>query len=688
MKKIGVVLMAVVSAVIGLTGCGTDTSTAQTPTTQTPTTQTPTTQTSAAQSSPTAQTHIKRSIPNGGSWTVLVYLCGTDLETQGGCASINIAEMAEAIPSEQVNVVIETGGTADWAIDAISSEELQRWRVVPGDIELVDSTPLANMGDGNTLGEFLSWGVKTYPADKYACILWDHGGGSVAGIAADELFGGDTLDLKELAVGFSMAEQQFELIGFDACLMSTLETAAALSPYGRYMTASQEWEPGSGWDYAKWLSSLAENPSADGLAVGRVICDSFYEKCAVNGMESLATLAVTDLSKISALAAAFDAMAAEMKGFTATPEKLQPLTQAIVRAENYGGNNANEGYANMVDLGDLTLCAEGVLSTTGEAVLEGLIAAVPYHVEGSGRQKSNGLSVYVPLLAVEEEMNAYATLAAMSGEYLRFLEGMYDWEAPPNTVIHQPMQPTLSEAQDMPVTEPVSLDTITIAQALNRDEFQLHYSIDISEDGYILLNVDEGTEIINTVAFDLFYHDEETNSLWYLGSDYDVNESEDGTQFWDNFRNVWTIIGDKLCMMDALSFTDDYILYTVPVTVNGSATNLRMLYHMEAGEYEVIGTWDGMDGQNGMSSREVHKLKDGDVVTFLFAAADLASGEAYEFEGESFTVNGPVVAEEATLFDGDYYYQYAITDIFGNSYESDMARMSSVDGEITVELVE
>ncbi|MEG1943583.1 MAG: clostripain-related cysteine peptidase, partial [Angelakisella sp.] len=102
------------------------------------------------------------------------------------------------------------------------SQELGRWRVISEDIELVDSAPLANMGDGNTLGEFLSWGVKAYPADKYACILWNHGGGSVAGIAADELFDYDTLDLKELSKGLSMAGTQFELVGFDACLMATI----------------------------------------------------------------------------------------------------------------------------------------------------------------------------------------------------------------------------------------------------------------------------------------------------------------------------------------------------------------------------------------------------------------------------------------------------------------------------------
>lgn len=629
--------------------------------------------------------------PGGGAWTVLVYLCGTDLETQGGFASANIEEMTAAAQSENVTVVFQTGGTEQWEFDAIDENSLERWEVGAGGFELVDSRPLASMGAAETLGEFLHWGVETYPADRYACVLWDHGGGSVAGIAADELYGGDTLDLRELAGGFSMAGVPFELVGFDACLMSTVETAAAICPYARYMVASQELEPGTGWDYAVWLGYLAENPAVDGLDTGRVICDSFYEKCAADGTESLATLAVTDLSKIPALVRSFDRAAAEMKGFTAAPEKLRPLTQAMVRAESYGGNNDSEGYTNMVDLGDLTLCAEGVLSDTGGALLDDLFAAVPYRVAGSARQKSNGLSVYVPLGIADGELDAYAGLAAVSGEYLRFFEGLYDWKVPDGVVVNQPVLSPESAALEaepaLPVSEPVELGGITIAEALGHADYSLEYSLALSEDGYILLNVDGGSEIIRTVAFDLFYLDEESNALWYLGSDYDVNQSDDGTQYWDNFRGVWTIVNDSLCMMQALSFTDDYILYTVPVKVNGSPTNLRMLYHMDTAEYEVIGTWDGIDRESGMSSREVKKLADGDKVTLVFTAADLDTGETYEFDGDSFTVSGPVAAEEAVLFDGVYYYQYAVTDIFGKEYESDMAMMTSQDGEITVELI-
>lgn len=626
---------------------------------------------------------IKLSNPEGETWTVLVYLCGTDLETNGGFASVNLQEMALAAQTENVRVLFQTGGTQQWQVDGIDPSKIQRWRVIPESIELEDTQPLANMGEAETLGDFLEWGVANYPADKYMVLLWDHGGGSVAGVAVDELYGGDTLNLKELSEGLGMAGVQFEVVGFDACLMATLETAAAVTPYARYMVASQELEPGTGWDYTDWLNYLAENPAADGLDVGERICDGFYEKCSLIGAESMATLSVTDLSKIPELTGAFDAMAAEMKSYTADAEKLQPLTQAIAKAENYGGNNDGEGYTNMVDLGDLTLNAEGVLSQTGEALLKALASAVPYRVQGEGRQKGNGLSVYVPLATSEEQLDDYAWLAATSAEYLRFIEGLYDWTVPSGVKVNQPVYPTSAQ---LPAEETVAVDKISTADKLNQSAYTVRFSTELTEDGTITLSIDSGAEIISTVAFNLYYLDDETNSLWYLGTDFDVNSDDSGTLFWDNYRNTWTIINDNLCMMVALSFTDDYILYTVPVLVNGNYTNLRMIYHIESGDYEIIGTWDGIDSESGMASREVKQLQNGDVVEFVFDAADMQTGEDASFVGGGFTVNGPVVAEEATLFDGTYFYEYEITDIFGNVYTSDLATLYSQNGNITVSM--
>lgn len=82
------------------------------------------------------------------------------------------------------------------------------------------------------------------------------------------------------AVGDDLAKR-FEIIGFDACLMGTLEIAEALKDVGRYLAASQDIEPGGGWDYTSLLNFIAANPSADGAAIGKAIAEGYLAKVKV-----------------------------------------------------------------------------------------------------------------------------------------------------------------------------------------------------------------------------------------------------------------------------------------------------------------------------------------------------------------------------------------------------------------------
>jgi hypothetical protein len=109
-----------------------------------------------------------------------------------------------------------------------------------------------------------------------------------------------------------------------------------------------------------------------------------------------------------------------------------------------------------------------------------------------------------------------------------------------------------------------------------------------------------------------------------------------------------------------------------------------MVYDCNTNLYSVIGTWDGIT-ESGMSSKEIRKLKTGDTIVFLFGASDFASGDAYVVEFGGFTVSGDIMVEEAILFDAVFYYEYEITDIFGRVYTSDLAKIVSENGEITIE---
>lgn len=598
-------------------------------------------------------------------WSIFLYLCGTDLETEDGLATDNILELLEVDLTDNVNFVMQTGGTEEWWNEAIDPRRLQRWELVDHDFDLVDELSLASMGDSKTLSDFLRWGVKNYPANKYMLVFWNHGGGSVAGVEFDELFKMDSLTLDELRTGLAAVGVTFEVVGFDTCLMGSLETAATVAPYARYMVASEEVEPGGGWDYMAWLRYIADYPEKSGLEVGKVICDSYYKKCKLSDDEAMATLSVIDLAAIPHLLSCFDAMAEEMIGVTQDISALRRFSQGVTRAENYGGNNDDEGYANMVDLGDLIRNTERVLPETANAVSKALSAAVKYNVKGKNRKGANGLSVFFPLEIDKNELNSYAHLAATSGNYLRFLEAATDWKAPKETV------------GDIPVVE----------VAVRKDDYEVELETYLDADEYFVLEITNGFEVVRSVQFSLYYMDYEYDEYMLLGYDNDIDGDWETGVFVDNFRGVWPTLNGLYCTPTLLAEEDDYNLYSIPILLNGKETNLRVAYiwdSEEEGHFAIYGAWDGIDTQTGMSAREIIKLKDGDKVTPLFEAVNWETGEESTYEMGSFTVKGPVVMEETPLFDGDYLYQYKVIDIFGREFYSDEAIMECEDGEIYV----
>ena len=103
--------------------------------------------------------------------------------------------------------------------------------------------------------------------------MWDHGGGSVSGFGYDEHSQNedDTLTLDELKYALQTSGVHFDFIGFDACLMATAETAYSLKDHSNYLVASEETEPGTGWEYTSLLNTISKNTSQNTLDILRKI---------------------------------------------------------------------------------------------------------------------------------------------------------------------------------------------------------------------------------------------------------------------------------------------------------------------------------------------------------------------------------------------------------------------------------
>jgi hypothetical protein len=318
------------------------------------------------------------------------------------------------------------------------------------DLEIVRSQQLADLGevsmaDGDTLVDFVTWAIETFPADKHALILSDHGLGWPGGWTDPEPGGrgdhdvalaekGDELFLMEIdeALGEIRARtglDKFELIGMDACLMAHVEVFSALAPHGRYAVASQETEPALGWAYAAFLQALRDNPDMTGADLGRLIVQSYIredqrivdeqERARFTGqgaglggifgllsapsaeqiarqMESDMTLTVADLQAMPSLIAGLNDFA-----YALTGTSQQTVASARTYAQSFTsvfGKNVPPSY---IDLGNFVQLVRqqsgsGAVTQASDQLLAALNQVVIAERHGPRKPGATGISIYFP----------------------------------------------------------------------------------------------------------------------------------------------------------------------------------------------------------------------------------------------------------------------------------------------------
>jgi hypothetical protein len=253
----------------------------------------------AAQSSPSS----------GAEWTVMVFMnAKNNLECFG---LQNFEQMAAVGSNDNVNMLVEFGRPKNH-LNCGNSPELwsgvRRYRVVAGmkatdrgaieGFRQVDGSA-ADMGNEKTLSDFIGWSIKSYPAKHYMLVIWNHGQGfrlllarNGSANAATNMFPSVVLaDTRPTVTGgvrsvsfdddsgnhlfnsdITQAIQEnvaapIDVLGFDACLMSMLETGYQMKTVAHHMIASEELEPGSGWNYTTLLRSLeGSDPTIDFIA--------------------------------------------------------------------------------------------------------------------------------------------------------------------------------------------------------------------------------------------------------------------------------------------------------------------------------------------------------------------------------------------------------------------------------------
>ncbi len=365
---------------------------------------------------------------DGAQWTFMVYMAADNSLSYMGV--FDILEMEKVGSTDKVHIIVQAEFAAGQP--GVPAEGTLRGRITKGSSTTgitSDLQSLGNkdMGDPATLSEFISWTADNYPAEKYALIIWDHGGGWKEGRkgACEDQTSGTWMTLPELRQGMEDSGVRLDLIEFDACLMGMYEVAYEFAGLADVMTFSEEVEAGEGDPYDSILAILIDDPGMSAEDLGKHIVEEFYKF--YQGGRSSATKSAVSLSYMDDLHPKIQDMGARLsialETYRSQIEQAQRDTQeyaypsnidlghlaSLLRASPDSGvaNNAAEIY-NMINQGELIIANRAYSGTADSDV-----------------SRSSGLAIWFPAPgeASRRELEEYYNLKInqSSTTWLQFL---------------------------------------------------------------------------------------------------------------------------------------------------------------------------------------------------------------------------------------------------------------------------
>ncbi len=643
--------------------------------------------------------------------TVMVYMCGTDLESRSGMATNDLAEMAKASLSDNVNVIVYTGGCKKWNNNIISRNVNQIYQIKSGGLKcLVSDDGDKVMTKPDTLTGFIRYCDQNFPADRNMLIFWDHGGGSISGYGYDEKNASEgSMTLSGIDSALKKAGITFDFIGFDACLMGTIETDLMAAKYADYLIGSEETEPGTGWYYTNWLTKLSQDTSMPTIEIGKNIIDDFVEVCARNTRGQKTTLSIVDLAELSST------VGDEFKAFSQGTADL--IKEGEYKQVSDARSNVREfAVSSKVDQIDLVHFARNLGTKEGEALADTLLSAVKYNRTSSNISNAYGISVYFPYRKASNVSKAgkiYDEIG-LDSEYSDCIREFASLEfsgqaatggtsygggtAPsPLTVLLGESGGAGSGMQSLgQLTELISMfsgssgaSDIFTGRSLSDEEtaeYVENNRFDASklkwqtaEDGskYMSLTEDQWS-LVHSVDLNVFYDDGEGYVEMGLDNLYSFNENGDLVPDVDG---TWLSINSQPVAYYHTDTIDDGENYTitgyVPAMLNGERVNLVIIFDNDQPRGYIAGADPNYDQQiTETVARGLTELKDGDKIDFLcnYYTYDGGFDDSY-YLGEQMTVDTSDILISNTDMGGDYIALYRFSDIYDQKYWSEKLEM-------------
>lgn len=644
--------------------------------------------------------------------SILMYMCGTDL--QSDCVN-DLYEMCAAEIPDNVTVVVQAGGASEWDDSRLRANRINRFTIADYDFSDVEVCAWQNMGAQETLEDYLDWAVSTYPADRYMLVFWNHGGGSNSGVCFDETADYDGLTIHEIndaLYNFTEANPDFHLdvIGFDACLMATYETAAHMQYYADFMVASEELEPGLGWNYA-WLDALGENPALDAQGIGVAIADAYMEACLDENPDDYLSMSVLYLPAMEYLVSTMETYAAYL---SQALDAGQLSTFSRARQRMYAFGDFDDATSDMVDMMALIDGTRTIAPQTADVLQTAYERVVRYNVGTRKFDYLTGMSVYFPsgsydgdgcqetIPNMTEFTRGYAELRS-GGNYVfsaqvpqqvtsgsasgAFTGNLMDAVFSPASTF------TASEAPLSADTSVVDLPDIAPTFTSMNDAFFSGFLVPDDSDADDWLDADFSDEVY---ACSMTLSQDELNNLSMIEGLLYLDGSDDEDTFyiemgamqnaaidWESgeiisqFDGTWPMLDEQIVMMYDQLVNGGMRRSVIPVRCNDVEGYLLVMRRGFDSDWTIVGFTQGYDDA-GLPVRGSTPLTEGDVVTPIYNVLY----EDEDGELQEMTMNGdPIVAGEGGAIDFGFYslegsdatylYCFCLTDIYGEIQLSD-----------------
>lgn len=605
------------------------------------------------------------------TYTLMLYMCASDLESECGFATEDLNEIMYGYTAGNLNVIVQTGGTAEWQNTVVADDRCQRYQVTEDGLELVDdSLGMQNMADSATLTDFIQYCSSNYAADHYGLVLWDHGGGVVGGYGYDENFGGDSMSLTEMSRALGDASVHLDMLGFDACLMANFETCLMAAPYADYLIASEEPEPGCGWYYTDWIGKLSENCGIPTKRYGRQIIDDYITESGWDSPSMYSTLGMFDLQQVT------QKLLPALSQFS--DDAVQQLSAGEYRRISQSRSNTRAVYQSELDHIDLLDYAQHSQSETADQLEQAVSDCVVYYRETENGSGDNGLSILFPyydLSALDMLEEMYQTLG-YDDAYPAFLEQFANVMAGGQISVSG-----FSNTQNHAAASEYSGFQWFDADAGYDESYYETYSADLSlletteVDGRCVLELsEEDWEIVNDAAmqmfavYDGFYVD--------MGLD-DYCEFDDYGNLIVEYDQTWVALDGQVVPFFHESYTSDgdsfFTCGSVPCVYNGIDAEIVLVWDTEHPSGYAAGVRPVYT--DSVAAKGLYDICDGDTfqVYYDIYDEDLNYVETMTLDDEIFTVQDSLEVGYADAAEqlGDTFIYYVLEDIYNNTYYTD-----------------